>query len=87
MLKCLEKGDLSVLILPPIIKLLKQDDFIEKEQFLTNVWPPLRQLCQAGEIPAQGLYLLVENSKIFAKFISADEFQTVYLPLILKALE
>lgn len=87
MLKCLEKGDLSVLILPPIIKLLKQDDFIEKEQFLTNVWPPLRQLCQAGEIPAQGLYLLVDNSKIFAKFISADEFQTVYLPLILKALE
>jgi len=42
MLRCLDRGDLSVLILPPLIKLIRQDDFIDKESFLEHVWPPLK---------------------------------------------
>lgn len=44
MLKCVDKGDLSVLILPPLIKLLQQKDFIDKEGFRTYVWPSISAL-------------------------------------------
>lgn len=87
MLKCIDRGDLSVLILPPLIKLLKQKDFIDKEAFRTYIWPPISKLCQAGEMPAQALYILVDNSEMFSHYIHAGDFQSIYLPLILKSLE
>jgi SCY1-like protein 2 len=87
MLKWVDKGDLSVLILPPVIKLLKQKDFITKEAFQEFVWPPISKLCQVGEMPAQALFILVDNTEMFSEFISASDFQGVYLPLLLKALE
>lgn len=38
-------------------------------------------------MPAQALYILVENSEMFYSFISAGDFQAVMIPLILKSLE
>ena len=70
-----------------MIKLLKQKDFINKEAFQEFVWPPISKLCQAGEMPAQALFILVDNTEMFSEFISASDFQGVYLPLLLKALE
>lgn len=75
------------MILPPLIKLIKQDDFIDKQAFLDYVWPPVQELCKAGEMPAQALYMLVDNVDLFVKYIPAADFQNVYLPLILKSLE
>lgn len=87
MLKCVDKGDLSVMILPSVMKLLNQKDFIDKDAFRTYVWPPIANLCKAGEMPAQALYLLVDNTELFSGYVNAGDFQNVYLPLILKSLE
>jgi hypothetical protein len=38
-------------------------------------------------MPAQALFLLVENAELFYGYINAGDFQTHFLPLILKALE
>lgn len=44
MLKVIDKGELSVMILPPIIKLLKTEDFIDKSIFQETMWPNLSKL-------------------------------------------
>lgn len=87
MLKCIDKGELSVLILPPLISLLKKDDFFDTYSFKEYVWPHIARLCKAEELPAQGLYLLVENSEMFYKYVNAGDFQSHFLPLILKSLD
>jgi len=87
MLKCIHKGDLSVLILPAVINIVKKKDYLDKEAFQEFVWPHISSFCEAGEMPAQALFILVENSELFSGFINAGDFQSVFLPLILKSLE
>ena len=87
MLKWIHKGDLSVLILPAFIKILKVEGFMNKEQFNTYVWSHIARLCHAGELPAQALYMLVDNLELFFSFINAGDFQSTLFPLLLKSLE
>ena len=87
MLKVVDKGELSVLIMPPIIKLLKADDFIDKSTFLETMWPSIAKLWKAEEMPAQTLFILVENTELFFNYVSASDFQASFLPLILKSLD
>jgi hypothetical protein len=75
------------LILPALVKLLKQKDFITKDQFIEYAWPPISKLCKAGEMPAQALYILVENCELFFTLVEPADFQSVFLPLVLKSLE
>ena len=87
MLKVVNKGELSVLILPPIIKLLKTDDFIDKFTFQESMWPSISNLWKAEEMPAQSLFILVENTELFFSLVNVADFQTFFLPLILKSLD
>lgn len=38
-------------------------------------------------MPAQALFILVENTELFFNFISVGDFQASFMPLILKSLD
>lgn len=87
MLECVHKEDLSILILPAFIKMLKKEDFMTKDQFYESSWSQIARLCQAGELQAQALYMLVDNIELFFEYVNAKDFQDVIFPLLLKSLE
>jgi len=87
MLKCVNKEDLSILILPAFIKMIKKENFMSKEQFYEYAWPNISRLCQAGELQAQALYILVDNLELFHGLLHAKDFQDILFPLLLKSLE
>lgn len=46
---------------------------------MDKMWGPISQLCTAKELPAMCLYLLVEASETFLKYVDAGTFQNYFL--------
>lgn len=55
-------------------------------QFRERIWPYVIGLCNQKELPAQALYTLLKNHELIINFVSQQEFNQVFLPLITKSL-
>jgi hypothetical protein len=56
-------------VLPNVFHVLEKENFITSTQFRETFWPAVAQLCQAKELPAQGLYLLLKHADLLLKFV------------------
>ena len=80
---------LSTCIVPIYIQILENAETMsfKKEDFDYLIWPTTKVLAQGKEMPAQSLYLLVLNLKLFAEFVSLDDMSNIFVPLVIKCFE
>lgn len=55
-------------------------------QFREKIWPAIITLCGQKELPAQSLFIMLNNEDVIIKFVSPQEFAQIFLPLISKSL-
>ena len=60
---------------------------LNKEEFQTIIWPSIKNLTTGKNIPAQALYLLIQNSHLIVDIGDVKEIQTVFVPLLIKSYE
>ena len=87
LLELLRDTKQSITVLPNIFYILSKENYVTTTQFRDIFWPHISRLCQSKELPAQSLYLLLKNSELILKFVSATEFNSFFMPLISKSLE
>lgn len=56
---------LSVNILPSMLQLVSQDNFVTMTEFREIIWPGISQLCKAKELPAQSIFIICKNAEVF----------------------
>lgn len=85
----IKNEQLASSILPIYFKLIDNEGspFLTKEEFQSLIWPSIKGLATGKEIPAQALYLLVQNSNILVDIGDVKEIQTVFVPLLIKSFE
>ncbi len=76
-------------ILPIYFQLIENDasSILTKEEFNTLIWPAIKALTTGKGIPAQALYLLIQNSNLLIDKVDPKEIQTVFVPLLMKSFE
>jgi len=60
---------------------------LTKQEFHNVVWPSIKNLATGKGIPAQALYLLIQNSQILVEIGDMKEIQSIFVPLLTKAYE
>ena len=87
LMKSLQNEKLSCHILPSLTQVLERENILSKNDFQTKVWPLFSKMCKGREIPAQSLYIIINNTETFVRVIHIQDFQSTVLPLYQKALE
>ena len=87
MMELVKFNHLIAQVLEYIILIVKQEGFMTIAEFEERVKPSLRLIIKGKEIPAQALYLIIQNIHLFFKFVDKETFQSDFIPLILKCYE
>lgn len=76
-------------ILPIFFKFMeaKNPSFINRDEFMTLIWPAIKNLTAGREMPAQALYLLIQNMNLFVDFVDMKELQGIFIPLLIKSFD
>lgn len=80
---------LAASIIPIYFSLVEGEGsaILTKQEFHNVVWPSIKALTTGKGIPAQALYLLIQNSQILVEIGDMKEIQTIFVPLLTKAFE
>jgi len=74
-------------VVPNIITLLKKDKVTDCSHFQAKVWPTMKPLFSAKEIPIEVVTLFLKELELLVTFTSSDQTQEVLLPFVLRCLE
>lgn len=85
----IKNEQLASSILPTYFKLIDNEgnSFLTKDEFHSLIWPSIKSLSSGKQMPAQALYLLVQNSHLLVDIGDIKEIQSVFVPLLIKSFE
>ena len=85
----IKNEQLASSIIPIYFQLIDSEltPILTKEEFQSIIWPSIKALTTGKNIPAQALYLLIQNSHLIVDITDIKEIQTVFVPLLIKSFE
>lgn len=74
-------------VIPTIIAMLKREKVTDPEHYQAKLWPSIRPLFSAKEIPIEVVSLFLRELEVLINMTSMPETQAVLLPFVLRCLE
>ena len=77
-------------LIPSVLQIfidLIESKIITKPEFIKDIWPNIKALITGKEIPAQALFLIVLNIRVFCELITKQDLQTHFMPLVIKCFD
>lgn len=74
-------------VVPIIINVLKKDKVSDCAHFQSRIWPSMKPLFSAKEIPIECVTLFLKELDLLVSFAAMDQTQAVLLPFLLRCLE
>mmetsp|Transcript_56429 Transcript_56429/g.104457 ORF Transcript_56429/g.104457 Transcript_56429/m.104457 type:complete len:808 (+) Transcript_56429:143-2566(+) len=75
------------MVVPNIISILKREKVTDPAHFQAKLWPILKPLFSAKEIPIEVVILFLKELDVLVQLSSNEETQAVLLPFVLRCLE
>mmetsp|Transcript_51530 Transcript_51530/g.122545 ORF Transcript_51530/g.122545 Transcript_51530/m.122545 type:complete len:807 (+) Transcript_51530:174-2594(+) len=75
------------MVVPNIISILKREKVTDPVHFQAKLWPTLKPLFSAKEIPIEVVILFLKELDFLVNLASPEETQAVLLPFVLRCLE